>query len=147
MTPTDESAPRPVPDPIALATEQLLREITSLERLIGARVDGVVGALDERFKGLEAIVDERFKSVEKQFDIVEAQRIEQKQDTKTAVDAALQAQKEAVREQTNASERANAKTEAATTKSTDQLSETFNTAIEGIRREISDLKERVGKIA
>jgi septal ring factor EnvC (AmiA/AmiB activator) len=116
---------RPRPDPTTLTTAQLLRETQQLQELLEAKMAQVV-----------AVFDERFRSIDRQLELVEKQRLEQKQDTATSLDAALQAQKEAV-----------AKTEAATTKSTDQLGNTFNTAFEGVRRELADLKERVGKIA
>lgn len=142
-----EGGPPPVPDPTVLTTEQLLREVDRVQKLIDAKIEGSVGTLSARLDGMELVLAEKFQSVRQQFEIIESRRVEQKQDTKTAVDAALQAQKEAVAAQTDASEKANAKTEAATTKSTDQLAETFNTAVDGMRREIADLRERLGKVA
>jgi cobalamin biosynthesis Mg chelatase CobN len=97
-------------------------------------------------EGLEAIVAEKFRSVDQQLELVERQRVEQKKDTKDAVDAALTAQKEAVREQTTASERAIAKSEAAMTKQLEQLGETFKTAIGGLTDALADLKDRVTAI-
>jgi hypothetical protein len=116
---------RPVPDPTILTTEQLLREVEHVRELLEAKIDG-----------LHRFVTERFTSVSGHLTMVEQQRVEQKRDTATSLDAALRAQKEA-----------SAKAEAATTKSIDQLADTFNTAFEGVRRELADLKERVGKIA
>jgi len=133
MSEAREANSRPVPDPTVLTTEQLLREISALEKL-----------LDERLQGFKGEAEEKFRSVDRQFALVEQQRVEQKKDTKDAVDAALTAQKEAVREQTTASERSIAKSETATTKSIEQLGTTFNTAVEGLRRENADLKERIG---
>jgi hypothetical protein len=111
---TQDGGSRPVPDPTTLTTSQLLREIEHVKELGGEQINGI----------------------RREMGTAEKLRIEQKQDTKTAVDAALEAQ-----------EKANAKAEAATTKSIDQLADTFNTAFEGVRRELADLKERVGKIA
>lgn len=128
----DEHGSRPVPDPTVLTTEALHREISALRELVLERVDRVT-----------EVADEKFDSIETQLDLIERQRVEQKKDTKDAVDAALAAAKEAVKEQTTASERAIAKSEAATTKSIDQLGVTFTTAIDGSRRESADLKERV----
>jgi hypothetical protein len=134
---SDESqfGSRPVPDPTVLTTEALHREIAALRELVF-----------ERIARESEVNDEKFTSVEKTLALVETQRVEQKQDTKAAVDAALTAQKEAVKEQTTASERAIAKSETSTTKSIDQLGEKFDTAFEGQRRDVDDLKARVGKI-
>jgi hypothetical protein len=84
---------------------------------------------------------EKFTSVEKEFSLSERQRVEQKKDTKDAVDAALSAAKEAVKEQTTASERSIAKSETATSKQLEQLTATFQTAVGGIGTSINDLKD------
>ncbi len=122
---------RPVPDPTTLTTAALMREIAAMNSV-----------LDQRFQKTEDVVMERFLRVDHMFHIVEQQRVEQKSDTKAAVDAALTAQKEAVREQTTASERAIAKSEAATARQLEQMGSTFQVAIEGLRRDHQDLKER-----
>jgi len=119
---------RPIPDPTTLTTQQLNVAIDNLRSLLSTRIDA-----DQRLN------DERHKASEQQ-------RLEQKEDTKIAVDAALQAQKEAVREQTSASDRAIAKSEAATTKQQDQQAATTRTEIAGVNSAIGDLKERVGAI-
>ncbi len=131
----DPRGSRPVPDPTVLTTEQLLREI--------ARIDQ---RMTDLLSGADEIVAEKLHSVELQFALVERQRVEQKVDTKSAVDAALIAQKEAVREQTTASERAIAKSEAATAKQIEQMATTFTTAIGGLADLVADLKDRVGRI-
>jgi hypothetical protein len=131
--PPDQSyGQRPIPDPTTLTTQQLVREIGSLQIL-----------LETRIEALEDVEDQKFFKVEQQFELVERQRVEQKKDTKDAVDAALTAQKEAVREQTAASERAIAKSEAATSKQLDQLSVTFTTEAASLRRELGEMKERL----
>lgn len=122
----------PIPDPTLLTTQALVREIASLRELLETQV-----------AALEDVEDQKFYKVEQQFELVERQRVEQKKDTKDAVDAALTAQKEAVREQTAASERAIAKSEAATSKQLDQLSVTFVTEAAALRRELGEMKERV----
>lgn len=118
----------PVPDPTSLTTDQLLREISSVKELVG-----------EKFSS----VDEKFRAVYDQLALVERQRVEQKQDTKTAVDAALSAQVNAVREQTIATEKAIAKTENSTAESLKQLQGTFTVGLAGQATTASDLKERV----
>jgi DNA repair exonuclease SbcCD ATPase subunit len=125
----------PIPDPTFLTTQNLLREVTGLREY-----------LESRIESMEDVQNEKHIQAEQQFALVERQRVEQKKDTKDAVDAALTAQKEAVREQTAASERAIAKSEAATSKQLDQLSITFTTAISSIQRELGEMKERVTTI-
>jgi hypothetical protein len=122
---------RPVPDPTTLTTAQLHLTVQGLREL-----------LETQQAGARDITEERFRSVEQQFVLLERQRVEQKADTKAAVDAALTAQKEAVREQTIASERAIAKSEAAITKQLEQLSTTFQTAIAGLQIQVQDAKDR-----
>jgi hypothetical protein len=122
----------PNPDPSSLTTAALLREVSRLEAL-----------LDVRIIGMERIQAEKFRRVEQQFSLVEQQRVEQKSDTKAAVDAALTAQKEAVKEQTTASERAIAKSETATAKSIEELRSTFTATLEPIRRDLDDMKGRI----
>lgn len=123
---------RPVPDPTSLTTAALQREITVLREL-----------MFEKMAGMQAVREQELANVNDKFSQAESSRVEQKSDTKAAVDAALSAAKEAVKEQTTASEARTDKSEASTTKSIDQLEATFNTAFEGLRREISDVKERV----
>lgn len=125
----------PLDDPSALTTAQLHREITVLHDL-----------LEALFEGAEQISIQRFKNVDQQFELIERQRVEQKNDTKAAVDAALTAQKEAVKEQTTASDRAIAKSETAMTKQLEQLQATFATAINGVTLLLNDAKDRIVKI-
>lgn len=126
---------RPVPDPTLLTTEQLLREVAALRELVESDIEG-----------LESIVSEKFRSVDQQLELVERQRVEQKADTKAAVDAALTAQKEAVKEQTTASDRAIAKSEASMTKQLEQLQATFAASIKSLADTLDDLKGRTGTI-
>ena len=149
----DHRGNRPVPDPTVLTTEALQRGLQS-ERdhtdALGRRLEAAIlssrGLSEARDTGAAEVVSERFRSVERQFELVETQRVEQKVDTKGAVDAALIAQKEAVREQTTASERAVAKSDAATAKQIEQLTVTFRTALDGLTNLLSDTKDRVGVI-
>ncbi len=126
---------RPLVDPTVLTTEQLLREIARLERL-----------METQISGLRDLIGEKFISVETQFALIERQRVEQKKDTKDAVDAALAAAKEAVKEQTTASDRSITKSETATSEQLKQLLATFTTATSGITDNISDVKERISRI-
>jgi len=125
----------PVPDPTVLTTQALYREVSSLRELIELRIEDLSGLLDEKFL-----------RTEQQFELVERQRVEQKNDTKNAVDAALTAQKEAAKEQTVASDRAIAKSEAAITKQLEQQRETFGSAQDEARRTMDEMKTRIGDL-
>lgn len=94
-------------DPTRLTTEALMREIEVLNR-----------NLDLRFSFYDRLLSDADK-----------QRVEQKQDTKAAVDAALAAAKEAVKEQNISTEKAIGKTESL-----------FGTSIDAIKADILDLK-------
>lgn len=111
--PADAQGKRPDPDPTLLTTDQLLREIGHLTTL----------------------VTEKFAAVDKFLNKVEEGRLEQKVDTKTAVDAALAAQEKAI-----------LKTELATAEALRQLKLTFDTALIGVVSSIDDLKNRVGRV-
>lgn len=118
---------RPTPDPTVLTTEQLLREIAGIEALFDAKLAAEI------------------KPILTELHLVELHRVEQKSDTKAAVDAALTAQKEAVKEQTTASERAQLKSETATGEQLRQLTVTFNTTIAALNSRIDELKERLDR--
>ena len=119
--PADEGGSRPVPDPTVLTTDALRREIAGLEKLI-----------DTKLEYSEELSHQRFKSIQHQLDSADAQRLEQKADTKAAVDAALAAQKEAI-----------TKTESSTAAQIASLNQTLDTKVEGLAGGISDLKDRV----
>ena len=94
----------------------------------------------------QTVNQERFASFETQLDLVERQRVEQKKDTKDAVDAALAAAKEAVKEQTTASQLSIGKSEASTKEQLNQLSNTFATAQQGQSQAIISLTTRVERM-
>lgn len=125
----------PYPDPSTLTTDALRREIGHL-----------ADALKVQMAAMEALTDEKFRSVDQQLALVERQRVEQKSDTKAAVDAALTAQKEAVKEQTTATATAIAKSETITSEQLKQLGVNFTTAIGALTSTLNDLKERVAAI-
>lgn len=130
-----ESVKVPTPDPTILTTEALLREIGQLKELI-----------QTENRGAKNVLEARFNSVDKQFEMAERQRVEQKLDTKAAVDAALIAQKEAVKEQTTASEKAISKSEASTTKQLEQQATGFSASISGVSNQLNDVKDRVSEV-
>ena len=128
--------------------EALRREVLSVDKELGFRQvvrerehEQLKVFLEAQIAALRTLVDEQLKSINVQFGLIEKQRVEQKKDTKDAVDAALIAQKEAVQEQTIASGLSIAKSEAATAKQLDQLAVTFSTAITGVTASVNDLKD------
>lgn len=111
--PADASGTRPVPDPTVLTTEALLREVGHLKEL-----------MDEKFVSMAALMER-----------AEEQRREQKLDTRSAVDAALQAQKEAT-----------SKMETSVSDQLSALRTNFDTSILSVITQLSDLKDRVTTI-
>ena len=111
---------RPVPDPTALTNVALAREIGHLGEL----------------------VDEKFSAVEREMKLVENVRVEQKKDSLDSLAAALAAAKEAVGANTLSFEKRIDKSENATNDKLRQLGEKLETAIQGLLRSLSDLKER-----
>lgn len=165
---------RPIPDPTILTTEALNREIATLRESIEIWRDGFerlllekdghitstlqseTSRIDDKFEQVESemrtrlstlqeIIDSQLAKVSQRFELQEQQRIEQKNDTKAAVDAALTAQKEAVKEQTTASSLATQKSETATNKSLEQQATAAATEAAALRRSIDELKERIGE--
>jgi hypothetical protein len=136
----------PVPDPTVLTTQALLREITGVRELFESQLAHRHELYQSEIASLNRINVEKFAKVEQQFELVERQRVEQKQDTKQAVDAALTAQKEAVKEQTTASGLAIAKSETGTSKQLEQLAANFQTAFSGQTVSIDDVKERITRL-
>jgi len=135
-------------DPSILTTEALQREVLNINRELAFRQTvrerehiELRTLLEHQIASLSGLMSEQLKSIKVQFDLIEKQRVEQKKDTKDAVDAALIAQKEAVQEQTIASGLSIAKSEAATAKQLDQLAVTFSTAITGVTASVNDLKD------
>lgn len=126
---------RPPSDPSELTTAQILREASILRELLEANATGA-----------SLLVEQKFSAVDRQFELVERMRVEQKKDTKDAVDAALTAQKEAVKEQTTAFGLATAKSEAAMTEQLKQLNATFTAAIKGVTDLLNDTKDRISKV-
>lgn len=150
----------PVPDPTELTDRAIAKAVITFEQQIQAQkeffdakfvakdkehVDYVKTAQEQldNFKEVSELKVQSLRDlVAQQFELIEKQRVEQKKDTKDAVDAALTAQKEAVREQTVASERSIAKSETATAKQLEQQTVTFSTSTEALRRSIDEVKER-----
>jgi hypothetical protein len=144
----------PRPDPTALTTQQLLREIAtsreivetrqiSTERVV-ERLQFVVDKIPEIIKGsvagLQELHEEKFASIATQF-IERDKRTEQLSTAdKTAVAAALQAQKEAAGAQQNANTASIDKSEKATSKQIDSIVSLLQTTTVGTNDKIDGLK-------
>lgn len=125
----------PVPDPTALTTAALDREVENLDDKLATAVGSLSGELQTAIEHRAQLTDVRFETVDLQFRLIENARIEQKTDTKRAVDDALIAQKEA-----------NAKSELVMTAATGELRATVAAASESDRRAANDMKDRVSVV-
>jgi uncharacterized protein YgbK (DUF1537 family) len=153
-------------DPSALTTAQLLREVSSLEKLTAQRMDAIEKAVtvahdnlvrvptevDKAIGHLRAVMDGRLDTVDEKFRSVQTQfserdiRVEQTAlGTKTAVEAALAAQEKAAAKQAESLAVSIGKSDAATTKQIDSLNEKINdvrdrlTRIEGAGKGRGDM--------
>lgn len=129
-------------DPSVLTTEALTRQITNLKELLVEKINGNTILLESAKELNEA----KFCAIEKNFDGIESWRKEQKLDTKTAVDAALQAAEKAVREQTVASEKAIMKSESSSIEQAKQQFATLTAHQQSLSIILNDIKERVLRI-
>ena len=129
---------RPVPDPTVLTTEALTREVGALKELLTLQIRHEAEARESADTNTLDLMD-------REDQLIERQRAEQKVDTKQAVVDALSAAKEAVKEQTLAGDKSIEKAERNTADQISQINVTFNTAVAGIERTMNDIKERVNK--
>jgi hypothetical protein len=90
---------------------------------------------DTRVEGMVKLSEDRVEAVHREFENIERRRIEHKNDTKIAVDAAFTAAKEAVKEQAAASDKAISKSEG-----------TVSGQIKAVEGTVDDLKDRIGKL-
>jgi hypothetical protein len=129
------SGSRPIPDPTELtskAVDALRKELTDL--------------FDTKLTAEEKLTSERFAAVTDKLNVAERLRLEQKVDTKTAVDAALAAAKEAVNQQSAAFTAETNKTERNFSEQLKGQRDTFGTAIAGQITRYDDLDKRVTRI-
>jgi hypothetical protein len=136
----------PVPDPTALTTEQLRRELGALREVIEARLNGMdiatklladqasgvpkdidkqirhlTDLFSERMEGLKAETISLGRSIQLQFDERDIRSQASEDAAKIAVNAALQAQKEAAAAQNESNAAAITKSEGATVKQIDGI--------------------------
>jgi len=103
-------------------------------------------AIREEIKALKENIDTRFDGIDHEFALIESHRVEQKIDTKVAVDAALSAAEKAVKEQTLASEKSIIKSETSAAEQSKQQNATFTAALKGVSDILADVKDRVVKV-
>lgn len=135
-------------DPSELTTQMMVRQIAALKELLTAEIEGIKKAIDVAHDDLVRVPTEvqkqisfvrevqeiKIANLEKQFELIEKQRVEQKSDTRLAIDDALKAARELGVQQNIANNNANAKTEASFSKQIEQQAERIN-----------DIKERQAK--
>lgn len=158
---------RPVPDPTVLTTAALTREISSLEKVLSTRLDGMDRAIvvfnesitrvptdtDKQIAHLKELVIQMFKLAEERFLGIQTQfrerdvRVDQTaQYTKDAVDAALSAQKEQYSQQNVSFAQSIAKSEAATAKQIDAQGQLLGSSSGALNDKIEAVKERLTRI-
>jgi hypothetical protein len=113
--------PPPTIDPTKLTTEAVSRAETYLKELFDSRLKGISDLYSEKLRGLTTQITER-----------DSIRDQAKIDANERIAAALQAQKEAV-----------GKTESSFAEQMKSMQTTLSAMADGLRREISDLKDRV----
>lgn len=125
----------PIPDPTALTTDQLRRELAGLQELIETRLHAMDRAsellhanftriptdTDRQVNHVRELHNERFVSIQKQFEERDIRARASEDAAKVAVNAALQAQKEMAAAQNESNAAAITKSEAATTKNIDGI--------------------------
>jgi cobalamin biosynthesis Mg chelatase CobN len=155
---------RPIPDPTSLTTEALQREIRNLGdtlraelKIESAEASGGRLVITTRIDGIERDLFNLGALVKERFDIIERQRVEQKQDNEKAVQAALLAaekavqaallaQKEAVREQTAASALAISKSESSTAAQQSQQYATITAELKAVTDRLGEQGNRITTI-
>lgn len=152
------------PDPTLLTTQQLIREIANVAELLRSEVKSVelesAGgrlAIAINIDDLQRQIESHDDSTKDRFDIIEKQRVEQKQDNEKAVQAALLAaekavqaallaQKEAVREQTAASALAISKSESSMAAQQSQQYATITAELKAVTDRLGEQGNRLTTI-
>ena len=139
---------RPTPDPTALTTAQLLRELGALRELVFARLDAMDKAtvvlsetvnrtptvIQTEISHVRELLDEKFAGIAKQFAERDVRTEQAAKGGKEALDAALLAAKELVAQQNEANRGEAAKTE-----------QNFTKQIDAQAARIDELKERIDR--
>lgn len=157
-------------DPSALTTQQLLREIANLDRILTARLDGLEEAtkvfksdlvrvpteLDKQIAALKTLIFEKieatdktrivqFRGIQTQFEERDVRTTQATTSAQTAVSAALQAQKEAAGESTRSLSASIEKSEKGTQARLAQQGEQIDTVERTLNDKIATLSSRVDR--
>ena len=149
----------PRPDPTALTTAQLLRELSSLREVLDTRLDAMDKAtalladtvnrtpteIEKQISRLRELTDERFSSIDKQFAERDVRTEQAAKASKEALDAALLAAKELVSQQNEANSQAADKAEQSTIKQIDQIGIRIDTMQKALDDRLTELKERIDR--
>jgi len=160
----------PVPDPTALTTEALQREVaiinerilsqvSALQELLGARLEAMDIATNLRLEALHQIPSrineeiqhladlhvEKFAGIHQQFNERDIRTEQQARASKEALDAALLAAKELVGATNLANAAAAAKAEDNFTKQIDQIGTLITTLEKSLNDRITEIKERIDR--
>lgn len=149
----------PVPDPSALTTEQLRRELASLRDTIETRLAAMDKATillnenvtrvptdtDKQISHLKELHNEKFDGIEKQFLERDVRSKAAETAAQVAVNAALQAQKEAAAAQNDANAAAITKSEAATVKQIDGILALLASNTKAMDEKISSINGRLDR--
>jgi hypothetical protein len=150
---------RPIPDPTALTTAQLRRELASLREVVEARLDGMDRAtellsegvnrtpteIEKQIKHLRELNEEKFQSVALQFVERDVRTAQASTANGQALNAALQAAKELVTAQGEASAAAAVKSETSFTKQIDQIGTIIQTLEKSMDARLTEIKERIDR--
>jgi len=170
LAPTPGGGWVPVPDPTALTTAQLRRELATLRELVEAQISTAsasvaarLNAMDEanelrldamrevpatireQIDHLKDLHDERFSSVALQFTERDIRTEQAARASKEALDAALLAAKELVAQQNEANATAADKAEQSTIKQIDQIGIRIDTMQKALDDRLTELKERIDR--
>jgi hypothetical protein len=148
---------RPRPDPTILTTEQLHREINSLESriaveaaalkaLLEASIAAVTATMETKVSAHHELDHERFSRIDTRFDTVERHRVEEKQDTNNRLNYVINTLKERADEHFKQNSALIEKSEQSILDTISKQGDSFKTTTDANLGRIDDLKERVGKI-
>ncbi len=127
---------------VDIAHEDLVRVPTDVQK----QVSYVKEYLEARIETGHSLKEEKFSKVYQMFELIERQRLEQKQDTALNVEKALSSAERAVREQNASNKESITKSETSTSKQLESLNEKINdvrdrtTKIESVTSGISSAK-------
>ena len=149
----------PIPDPSALTTEQLRREVAGLKALLEARLDAIDQATklfqdnltrvptdtDKQIQHLKELHSQRFAAIEMQFRERDTRFDQEKSGSALAVTAALQAQKEAAAAQNASNAEAVRKSEMAVAKQIDGIGTQLTAAASALADKIETINSRINR--